>query len=56
MSDIGKRRLAYVPVLRRLLFVGVNGWEELRKAESHPACMTTLPVDPALSSVQAADL
>lgn len=37
VSEIGKRRTAYIPVLRRLLFVGVDGWEQLRKAESHPA-------------------
>lgn len=36
VSEIGKRRTALIPVLRRLLFVGVTGWEELRKAESHP--------------------
>lgn len=36
VSEIGKQRLALIPVLRRLLFVGVSGWEELRKAESHP--------------------
>lgn len=36
VSDIGKRRLALIPVLRRLIFVGVQDWQELRRVESHP--------------------
>lgn len=36
VSDIGKRRVALVPVLSRIIFVGVEGWQDLRKVESHP--------------------
>lgn len=36
VSDIGKVRTALIPVLRRLLFVGVRNWQELKKAEEHP--------------------
>jgi transcriptional antiterminator NusG len=36
VSDIGKVRLALIPVLRRVIFVGVNDWRELRHVESHP--------------------
>ncbi|NEU14652.1 antitermination protein NusG [Methylobacterium sp. BTF04] len=36
VSDIGKVRVAQVPVLRRLLFVGVLDWRELKHVESHP--------------------
>jgi transcriptional antiterminator NusG len=36
VSDIGKVRLALIPVLRRLIFVGVKDWQELRHVESHP--------------------
>lgn len=36
VSDIGKVRTAMIPVLRRLLFVGVRDWRELKKAEEHP--------------------
>lgn len=36
VSDIGKKRVALVPVLRRMIFVGVSGWQDLRKVESHP--------------------
>lgn len=36
VSDIGKRRLALIPVLSRMIFVGVEGWQDLRKVESHP--------------------
>lgn len=36
VSDIGKVRLALIPVLRRLIFVGVTDWQELRHVESHP--------------------
>lgn len=36
VSDIGKVRVALVPVLRRLLFVGVLDWRELKHVESHP--------------------
>ena len=36
VSDIGKVRLALIPVLRRLIFVGVHNWQELRHVESHP--------------------
>lgn len=36
VSDIGKARIALVPILRRLLFVGTDGWEELHKVETHP--------------------
>ncbi|WP_197739376.1 antitermination protein NusG [Methylobacterium sp. P1-11] len=36
VSDIGKVRLALIPVLRRLIFVGVRDWQELRHVESHP--------------------
>jgi transcriptional antiterminator NusG len=36
VSDIGKVRLAMIPVLRRLIFVGVRDWHELRHVESHP--------------------
>ena len=36
VSEIGKTRTALIPVLRRLLFVGVRDHFELAKAESHP--------------------
>lgn len=36
VSDIGKARLAHIPILRRILFVGTAGGDELRKVESHP--------------------
>lgn len=36
VSDIGKVRTALIPVLRRLLFVGVSDWQELKRVESHP--------------------
>lgn len=36
VSEIGKTRTALIPVLRRLLFVGVRNWQELKKAEEHP--------------------
>lgn len=36
VSDIGKVRVALIPVLRRLLFVGVLDWRELKHVESHP--------------------
>lgn len=36
VSDIGKQRLALIPILRRMIFVGVTDWQELRHVESHP--------------------
>ena len=36
VSDIGKRRTALIPVLSRMIFVGIDDWRELRKVESHP--------------------
>lgn len=36
VSEIGKTRVALIPVLRRLLFVGVADWQELRAVERHP--------------------
>ncbi|SFL18278.1 transcription termination/antitermination protein NusG [Methylorubrum salsuginis] len=37
VSDIGKVRVALVPVLNRLLFVGIaEGTSELRRVEEHP--------------------
>ncbi|KQP61073.1 hypothetical protein [Methylobacterium sp. Leaf108] len=36
VSDIGKVRVALIPVLRRLLFVGVKDWQEIKHVESHP--------------------
>ncbi len=36
VSEIGKTRVALVPVLRRLVFVGVRDWRELRAVEKHP--------------------
>jgi transcriptional antiterminator NusG len=36
VSEIGKARVALVPILRRLLFVGTADWMELRKVETHP--------------------
>ncbi|MCJ2009793.1 transcription termination/antitermination protein NusG [Methylobacterium sp. J-092] len=36
VSEIGKARTALVPLLRRLLFVGINDWQELAHVESHP--------------------
>lgn len=36
VSDIGKRRLALIPVLRRLIFVGIAEWTELTRVEGHP--------------------
>ena len=36
VSEIGKARVALVPILRRLIFVGTNGWEQLRRVEEHP--------------------
>lgn len=36
VSEIGKVRVALVPVLRRLLFIGIQDWHELKHVESHP--------------------
>lgn len=36
VSEIGKARVALVPILRRLLFVGTADWQELQKVETHP--------------------
>jgi transcription termination/antitermination protein NusG len=36
VSDVGKVRVALIPVLRRLLFVGVEDWRELKMVEGHP--------------------
>lgn len=36
VSEIGKVRVALIPVLRRMLFVGVSDWRELKHVESHP--------------------
>lgn len=36
VSEIGKTRVALIPVLRRLVFVGVRDWQELRAVERHP--------------------
>ena len=36
VSDIGKRRTALIPVLSRMIFVGIEDWRDLRKVESHP--------------------
>lgn len=36
VSDIGKVRVAMIPVLRRLLFVGISSWPELTLVERHP--------------------
>ena len=36
VSEVGKVRVALIPVLRRLLFVGVRDWRELKAAEEQP--------------------
>lgn len=36
VSDIGKVRVALIPILRRLLFVGISDWTELALVERHP--------------------
>ncbi len=39
VSDVGKARVAQVPILRRLLFVGISNWRELVMVESHPGVL-----------------
>lgn len=36
VSEIGKTRVALIPILRRMLFVGISDWQELRAVEQHP--------------------
>lgn len=39
VSEVGKARIAQVPILRRLLFVGISSWRELVMVESHPGVL-----------------